>query len=1147
MDMRGSMKLEELSPGAHITGVLPSAAVGVVALQWHGDMALEITYKTHAGELGQRVLYRTDEAALGVARSGSRPFDAPAADFKLAAEAQRIKLAGLFDPMLAVATSDVQPLPHQIRAVYGELLPRTPLRFLLADDPGAGKTIMAGLYIKELILRDDIKRCLIVAPGGLVEQWQDELFFKFGLRFDLLSGPLADASVGRSVFDGHPLVIARMDQLARSDDLQLQLQESEWDLVVVDEAHRMGAHYFGGKLEKTKRFQLGELLGSVTRHLLLMTATPHSGKEEDFQLFLTLLDRDRYEGRFRKEVHGADTSGIMRRMVKEDLLTFEGKPLFPERIAETVPYELTEIEQDLYEQVTTYVREGMNRAANLDGKRRNTVGFALTVLQRRLASSPEAIYRSLIRRSERLERRKQDILNGATRDEDVLVRDLNGLAEPDEYSAGEIEEIEEELVDAATSARTVQELEAELFELGSLTKVAQQVRNLGTDRKWVELRTILEDNALVTSADGKPRKLIIFTEHRDTLDYLTARISSLLGKPQAVLAIHGGVRRSDRRRITEEFTKNPDCHVLLATDAAGEGLNLQVAHLMVNYDLPWNPNRLEQRFGRIHRIGQTEVCRLWNLVASNTREGEVFGRLLEKIEEQRRAYGGKVFDVLGSAFDETPLRDLLIEAIRYGEQPEVRARMHQVIDATVAEGLKELLAERALVSDSLADADLAELRRQMDEARARRLQPHYIESAFRTAFARLGGRIAKREKDRFEISNVPELLRHSKHGPIATRYERVTFDLNRIHLDGETPADLLAPGHPLHDAVADEVIARWSSSLARGTVLVSASITQPQVLVGVIQEVVDGANASVARRFGYAYVDQSGSVSPAGPAPYLDCVAAPDSVATTDSRSLPWLADAEAKATSWIIAHELPGYLAEVQPRRVAELARTREQVRTRLDTEINRLFADSIVAQDLESRGQKPKESSDSLGRKAAELDARLNARLAQLDQQTHLSTRPPRVLTAALVLPLDYVKGELPANSPAHAVETKAVERRGVDLVLASERALGRNPIEQAFNNPGFDILSEVPGDDPLRLEVKARIEGSTDYFVTHNEVLTGKNAVPRYRLGLVRVDFRGPEYDEVRYLDDPFASVELGGFDAMGIRGDWAKSWAKGKDPF
>src|SRR6185503_7699893 len=231
------------------------------------------------------VLGRDTEGRLAVAHAEGRPLDADAADFKLVAECQRIKLAGLFDPMLAVTTSDIQPLPHQLRAVYGELLPRPALRFLLADDPGAGKTIMAGLYVKELILREDVKRCLIVAPGGLVEQWQDELYLKFGLMFELLTRQLGEAAFGASAFEQHPLLIARMDQLARNEDLLAELGRSAWDLVVVDEAHRMGAHYFGGKLEKTKRFQLGELLGDVARHLLLMTATPHSGKEEDFQLF----------------------------------------------------------------------------------------------------------------------------------------------------------------------------------------------------------------------------------------------------------------------------------------------------------------------------------------------------------------------------------------------------------------------------------------------------------------------------------------------------------------------------------------------------------------------------------------------------------------------------------------------------------------------------------------------------------------------------------------------------------------------------------------------------------------------------------------------------------------------------------------------
>lgn len=1136
------MLLEELKPGLRIDGLIPAQVITVIFAQWHGTDALELTYKTNDGALGQQVVFRKDQDNLTVAQTGSRAFDATATDFKMVAEAQRITLAGLFDPMLAVATSDVRPLPHQIRAVYGELLPRTPLRFLLADDPGAGKTIMAGLYIKELLLRDDVRQCLIVAPGGLVEQWQDELFFKFGLRFDLLTNQLIDSNVNLNVFDSNPLLIARMDQLSRNEELQAQLKETEWDLIIVDEAHRMGAHYFGGKLEKTKRFLLGEMLGRITRHLLLMTATPHSGKEEDFQLFLTLLDRDRFEG---KNTKTANTDGIMRRMVKEDLLTFDGKKLFPERRAETVPYELTELEYSLYEQVTAYVREGMNRADRVGGKRKNTVGFALTVLQRRLASSPEAIYKSLVRRTERLERKKLEILNGTYTDREPTV-DVEGL-DADDYSSEQIEELEEELLDAATAAQTVEELDAELLELAELTTVAKQVRDSGTDRKWTELSHILQDEALTVDANGWPRKLIIFTEHRDTLDYLAGRIRTLIGKPNAVQAIHGGVRRRERRMITEEFTKNGDCQILLATDAAGEGLNLQAAHLMVNYDLPWNPNRIEQRFGRIHRIGQEEVCRLWNIVASNTREGDVFVRLLAKIEEQRKAYGGKVFDVLGEAFSETPLRELLLDAIRYGELPEVRAKMHEVIDHKVSDGLKELLDERALASDHLADADLAKLRAAMDEARARRLQPHYIELAFKAAFTRLGGRIAKRERGRYEIANVPAQIRASKYQPIATKYDRVTFDLEHVHSEDLARADLLAPGHPLHDAVMDEAIRHFGGTLNSGTVLVSATLEEPHLLVGVVEEVADATGAAVSRRFGYAYVDSLGTVTPAGPAPYLDCVAAPDTPAVATTRQLPWLADAEDRANSWIITTQLPEYLAEVQPRRAAELAKCRDLVVKRLEGERDRMLLDAAVAAEKEQAGEKPKESAEGLNRKAVELDARLRNRLELLDKQALMSTKPPRIVTAALVLPVAMVDGELPASAPIHAKETKEVERRGVDLVMARERTLGREPVEQPFNNKGFDILSSDSGGDTYRIEVKARLDGAKDFFVTHNEVMVGKNAVPRYRLALVRVDPRGSDHDEVRYLDNPFASTDLGDFHSTGIRGDWAKMWAKGTQPF
>lgn len=986
------MLLEDLKPGLRIDGLIPSQSITVVAAQWHGASALELTFKTAAGALDQQVLFRNDEGKLKIAQSGGRAFDASAGDFVLAAEAQRITLAGLFDPMLAVATSEVQPLPHQIRAVYGDLLPRTPLRFLLADDPGAGKTIMAGLYIKELLLRDDVRRCLIVAPGGLVEQWQDELFFKFRLQFDILTTQQIGANLNVNVFENaSPLLIARMDQLSRNEQLRDQLRESEWDLIVVDEAHRMGAHYFGGKLEKTKRFQLGEILGEITRHLLLMTATPHSGKEEDFQLFLTLLDRDRFEG---KRSTAADTSGVMRRMVKEDLLTFEGKKLFPERIAETVPYELTALEFDLYEDVTAYVREGMNRADRIGGNRRNTVGFALTVLQRRLASSPEAIHRSLIRRSERLERKRREILDGTYRERPLQTFEI------DDLNAGEVEELEEELLDAATAAQTVEELAVELLELSHLIRSAQVVREAGTDRKWSELRRILVNNALTRDSNGCPRKLIIFTEHRDTLNYLKVRIDELLRSPDAVKVIHGGVSRQNRRMITEEFTKNQAVQILLATDAAGEGLNLQAAHLMVNYDLPWNPNRIEQRFGRIHRIGQTEVCRLWNLVASNTREGEVFMRLLEKLDQMREAFGGKVFDVLGEAFNETPLSDLLLDAIKYGDRPEVKARMHEVIDASIGDGLKEILGERALVSDHLAEHDLDTLRAAMDSASQRRLHPRDIESAFKAALSRLGGRMVKRENGRYEITHVPGHIRASKRGPISSRYDRVTFDPQYVVANDLPRADLLAPGHLLHDAVMEQTIKHYGGSLNSGTVLVSSAVTEPHLLVAVIEEVSDATGRSVSRRFGYAFVDNHGTTTSAGPAPYLDCTPADGAVAAA-ARTLPWLSEAESRAKSWIIANRLPAYLDEIQSRRSIELGKLRHLVNIRLQGERERLVHESTVAAGKERRSEKTMESSDNLSRKAEEIDHRLRKRLELIERQLLMSTKPPRILTAALVLP--------------------------------------------------------------------------------------------------------------------------------------------------
>ena len=411
-------KLEDLSPGTTVEGVLADRPVTVVNVQWFGQTAVELTYKLEAtGEVGNRLLYRTDEECLRVV-DGQRhwAFNGDGAHFRLASEAKRIRMAYLFDPRLAVHVSQVAPLPHQIGAVYEEMLPRQPLRFLLADDPGAGKTIMAGLFIKELILRGDLERCLIVCPANLAEQWQDELADKLKLHFQIVGRSEIEGSLTRNPFLEKPLVISRLDLLSRDPENIQRLAQVEWDLVVVDEAHKMSASFTGGEVKETLRYKLGQLLCDPqrTRHVLLLTATPHRGKEEDFQLFLALLDRDRFEGRFREGVHRVDVSDLMRRMLKEELVDFEGRPLFPERRAYTVTYNLSILERELYTQVTDYVRTEMNRADQLaqegaDGRHRQTVvGFALTILQRRLASSPEAIYQSLVRRRDRLERRLKE-------------------------------------------------------------------------------------------------------------------------------------------------------------------------------------------------------------------------------------------------------------------------------------------------------------------------------------------------------------------------------------------------------------------------------------------------------------------------------------------------------------------------------------------------------------------------------------------------------------------------------------------------------------------------------------------------------------------------------------------------------------------
>ncbi|GAB4329258.1 MAG: helicase-related protein [Calditrichia bacterium] len=1164
-------KLEDLKPNTVVRGIQPDSLVTVINVQWFGSEALELTYKDASGRVANRLLYRHDEPQLEVVVAG-RPwsFDGLGDLFRLVSEAHRIRLAYLFDPVLAVHTSLVEPLPHQITAVYQEMLPRQPLRFLLADDPGAGKTIMAGLLIKELMVRGDLARCLVVCPGSLAEQWQDEMYQRFHLPFEILTNDKLESARSGNWFLENDLSIARLDKLSRDENVQQKLAASDchYDLIIVDEAHKMSATFFGGEVKYTKRYHLGRLLSSITRHFLLMTATPHNGKETDFQLFLALLDGDRFEGRFRDGVHQVDVSDIMRRMVKEDLLKFNGEPLFPQRIAYTVPYRLSDKEARLYKAVTDYVREEFNRAEALqNGKRAGTVGFALTILQRRLASSPEAILQSLKRRRERLEKRLRELKllhRGAVleiQEKTGLLLDPEEIEELDDLPENEISTIEEEILDQATAAGTIDELKSEIQTLMRLEKLAAEVHRSGEDTKWRELANLLDE--IFTPAihadrigNGKtaygseelPRhkpsphqKLVIFTEHRDTLNYLRNRITTLLGREEAVVVIHGGMGREERRKAQETFLHDPDTQILLATDAAGEGINLQRAHLMVNYDLPWNPNRLEQRFGRIHRIGQTEVCHLWNLVAEETREGDVYRTLLEKLEEARKALGGKVFDVLGKlVFDGKPLKTLLIEAIRYGEQPEVRARLTRAIENAVdKKQLQELLEERTLAHDVMDSSRVAQVREEMERAEARRLQPHFIESFFLEAFRQLGGSIREREPGRYQISHVPAPIRQrdriiGRGEAVLTRYERVTFQKELIAVPGKPLAAFICPGHPLLDAVNDLVLERHRDLLRRGTVLVDENdySTSPRLLFYLEHAITDesltktGEKRTVSRQMLYVEMDTAGNTRHLRYAPYLDYRPLqpdePDIDALLARPECAWISrECEQQALSHAVQKVVPLHLEEVKQRRLRWIEKTRQAVKDRLTKEIT--YWDHR-AEELKLREQAGKSgsrlNSQEARRRADELQTRLQKRMDELDRESRISPLPPVVMGGLIIVPkglLELMTGRLP-QIPTESVDKQAVAARARAIIMETERQLGFEPVDREAEKLGYDIESRDPQSGRLRfLEVKGRDSDADTLTISKNEILFSLNKPDDYILAIV--EFLDREQYKVHYVRRPF----------------------------
>lgn len=1126
------VRLEDIAAGKVVMGLTARGGVTIIAVKRQGPDAFEVIYKEPSGALDSQLLYRADEARLSFQETALPfTFEADAKAMRLVSEAYRIKLAYLVDPYLAIHSSTVEALPHQIEAVYGDMLTKHPLKFLLADDPGAGKTIMTGLYIKELLLRGDLKRCLIVSPGSLAEQWQDELAAKFGLKFDLITKDSLENAATGNVFGERDFCIARLDQLSRNEEAQAKLRAAEgWDLVVCDEAHKMSATMAGAKLHLTKRFELGRLLSGRTRHFLLLTATPHNGKNDDFRLFMSLLDRDRFGGHTSCGLDDVTQSGLMLRRVKEDLKKFDGTPLFPKREATTVNYSLSPEEQELYDEVTAYVRGEFKRADGIeDARKKNVVGFALTMLQRRLASSPLAIRESLRRRRERLEKHLADLRQGVA--DDKPWPDLEELDE-DELTAEELESQAERCVDSVSAADTAEELEGEIATLGHLEDLAGKVQG---DTKWRRLSEVLDD-PLMQGEGGEGEKIIIFTEHRDTLNYLTDKLRSRLGRNEAVVTIHGGTKRKDRHQIENDFRQNKDVAILVATDAAGEGINLQRAHLMINYDLPWNPNRLEQRFGRIHRIGQAHKCYLWNLVASGTREGDVFNRLFAKLKEAQEALGDKVFNVLGKVtFDNMSLRDLIIKAIR--QDREEPAKVEAVIDESLSTEAGQLrkLAERDALTTELGMGEVMAIREDMERQEAHKLSPYFIESFFLEALRRaVKASIHPRERDRWEITYLSSEFRRfaKEHGQtLPDKYERVCFDPARCQID-EDPrqADLISLGHPLLSTMVDFLLERHGALLRQGCVFIDEGDPGPAPrLLLYIQSAIqdgrrlrDGQRQVISRQLAFVEMKEDGTAENAGYAPYLDYRPATEDESEALVSALaaqPWLRTGlEDRATSYAGSEVIPPLLAEAKRRKEAWLAKTRQHVNKHLQDEINYLDG---KAHDFDQKAKEGEPAASLNAQKARaqadDLQRRLEARQEELDQEAQITAQAPTVVGGAIIVPQGLLAKLGLAASPApeataSSQEAKtAVELAAMGRVMEIEKSLGFTPRDvSAQRNIGYDIESSVPeaqrgpGGASLRfIEVKGRAAGADSVTLTKNEVLAACNKQDDFILAVVEVE--------------------------------------------
>jgi len=1039
--------------------------IEVIQISSMGDDRFRlIGKKVASGELIDQILTQQDLEALSSSQLGG-DFSAPARDVFLGLEALRYRFASMFDPLLAMNVSKVDPLPHQIEAVYGYVLNLPRIRFLIADDPGAGKTIMAGLILKELKLRGLAHRILIIVPGHLKDQWRREMKERFEEHFFVVDRQSMDACYGENIWNRENQIITSID-FAKRDDVLPSLDAVTFDLVIVDEAHKMSAYRYGNKLEKTNRYQLGEVLSRNAVHMLFLTATPHKGDPENFRLFLDLLEPGFFatDDLLQNSISERDNPLLIRRM-KEDLKDFEGRPLFLPRHVETISFDLgteSPAEKELYNELSRYVETQFNKALQSD-KRRN-VAFALVILQRRLASSTYALLRSLERRKGRL----QELLRMADPElrkqaEKSIAFDLEEAEDAAEEERWELERTWETL----SVAENRQELEKEIATIEGLLNQAKAIIEKGDELKLRRFQEALEQ----LQKDFPGEKILVFTESKDTMEYLTHRLGEW---GYQVCNIHGGMRLEDR--IAAEGIFKNQAQVLVATEAAGEGINLQFCHLLINYDLPWNPNRLEQRMGRIHRYGQTKEVYIFNLVAGDTREGRVLTRVFEKLEQIRQAIGSdKVFDVLGEIYYDKNLAQLLLEAAANARSleeilREIDIRVDEEYIQRVKNSLGESLATRYI--------DYTRMKEMAEQAREHRLVPEYTEGFFMKAWAAAGGRITRRADGFLTVDQMPFAIKQiaeeddfrRQYGQLLPSYERVTFDKDVATRVAN--AEFVSFGHPLFEAVLRWVERHAQDDLLKGAVFIDPDGRLDGTVLFYIGEIIDGLNNPAGRRLFAFYVDRhTNEVHPFNPAGLWDLQEG-SPVPGDFAPSLDHL-----KSSVLIhAAHALGGYEKELLQQRQRQADIKRKYGVRSLEHLIVELDGQLIRLEERRSKG----ENVDLVMRNKKEQKQRYESALKELEEtiqrEVQLNKNTPRFVGAVRVMP---------APAPSQDMqENPELERIGMELAMQYERAQGREPEDVSAENLGFDIRSLERHTGRRRyIEVKTRA-GIGDVLLTRNE---------------------------------------------------------------